>query len=187
MRIAIDIDGVLLDIMVTYCKIFNNKYKTDYIKKDVNNWEFYKDWNITADECFDLFFELYDSMSIPFIDERAPEIMKKLNTSHDVYILTARTPEYKSQVVKKLNYHNIQKNIQYVDIILLHHIPYDLKLQQNFDIYVDDNPNLAEPIRKLKERYLLLYDQPWNQNIICKDNIIRVFNWKEVYKIIKKL
>ena len=48
MRIAIDIDGVLLDLMVSYCEIFNERHKTEYTKKDVKNWEFFRDWNSTT-------------------------------------------------------------------------------------------------------------------------------------------
>ena len=187
MRIAIDIDGVLLDLMVTYCEIFNEKYNTEYTIQDVKHWEFFRDWNITEEECFEIFHELYeDSMSVPFIDERALEYMRKLNISHEVYIVSAREPQYRNQTLKKLNYHNVKKDVQYVKLILLHHKPYDLKLSQEFNVYVDDNPNLAESIKKRKKRYLLLYDQPWNQDVVCIDNIIRVFNWKEVYDTINE-
>ncbi len=188
MRLAIDIDGVLLDIIVNFCEIFNEKHNTEYTKEDVRNWEFFKEWNITEKEAFEIFFKIYDnSMSVPFIDDRAPEYMKKLNNSHEVYVVSARLPKYRAQVIRKLNYHHIKKNEQYIELILLHHKPYDLKLSQNFDVYVDDNPNLVEPIKNKKERRLILYDQPWNQNSVCKDNVIRVYNWKEVYEIINEL
>jgi len=188
MKIAIDIDGVLLDIMVEYCIIFNQKYGTNYSKADVTDWEFFKYWNISEKEAFEIFDIIYeDSMPVPFIDENAPTIMENLNKLHEVSIVTARNLKYKDPVVKKLNFHNIKKGIQYRDIILLHHEPYDIKLQQNFDVYVDDNPNLVEAIGELKERTLLLYDQLWNQNCICENNVIRVHNWKEVLKEIKKL
>ena len=188
MRIAIDIDGVLLDLMVSYCEIFNERHKTEYTKKDVKNWEFFRDWNIAEEESFEIFYELYENtMSVPFIDNRAPEYMKELNFSHDVYIVSAREPQYRSQIIKKLKSHDVKKKVQYVDLILLRHKPYDLKLSQRFDVYVDDNPNLVEPIKKKREGYLLLYDQPWNQNSVCIDNVIRVFNWQEVYEIINDL
>ncbi|MFX0010600.1 MAG: hypothetical protein ACFE9R_09815, partial [Candidatus Hermodarchaeota archaeon] len=73
MKIAIDIDGVLLDIIVEYCKIYNKRFGTNYQKKDIRNWDFFKDWNITEDVAFNIFYEIYaDSMNVPFIDENAP-------------------------------------------------------------------------------------------------------------------
>lgn len=183
MKLAIDIDGVLLDIMVTYCEIFNSKYHTNYIKSDVTNWEFFRDWKVSEKEAFEIFFSIYkDSMSVPFIDKDAPKIMQRLRKCHDVFIVTARSPEYDAPIKKKLNFHNIKKSINYEDLILLHHKPYDIKLSLDFDLYVDDNPNLVKPIKTMKNKTLLLYDQPWNQDLILGENIKRVFNWKDVEK-----
>jgi uncharacterized HAD superfamily protein len=187
-RIAVDIDGVLLDLVITFCEIFNERYNTHYTKEDVSNWEFFNDWNITEEEAFEIFFQIYENtMDVPFIDEKASEYMRKLNINHDVYILSARTSQYKSQIIEKLNFHNIKKGVHYKELILVHHKPYDQKQNYNFDVYIDDNPHLAETIKNIKERYLLLYDQPWNQDFNCKNNIIRVHNWKEVYDTIISL
>jgi len=188
MKIAIDIDGVLLDIIVRYCEIYNKRYGTNYQKKDVTNWDFFKDWNITEETAFNIFFEIYaDSINVPFIDEDAPKIMKILNELYDVDIVSARLPEYRSSILEKLDSHDIREGIQYIELILLHHKPYDVKLKQNYDVYVDDNPNLVETIKKLKNRTLLLFDQPWNQESVCQNNVYRVYDWNEVYKKIKEL
>ncbi len=181
MKIAIDIDGVLLDIMITYLKIFNNKYNTKYEKKDVTNWEFFKEWEVSEEEAFDIFYRIYqDSMLVPFIDNDAPEVMRKLRNYYDVFIVSARTPEYENSIIKKLNFHNIKKGVHYEDLILLHHKPNDIKLSLDFDIYVDDNPNLVEPIKRIVRKKLLLFDQPWNQDVAVYENVKRIFNWKDV-------
>ena len=188
MRIAVDIDGVLLDLVITFCEIFNERYNTHYRKEDVSNWEFFNDWNITEEEAFEIFFQIYENtMDVPFIDKDASEYMRKLNINHDVYILSARTSQYKSQIIEKLNNHNVKLGVHYNELILVHHKPYDQKQNYKFDVYIDDNPHLAETIEKTKGRYLLLYDQPWNQDFVCKNNIIRVHNWKEVYDTINSL
>jgi len=181
MKIAIDIDGVLLDIIVRYCEIYNKRYGTNYKKNDVTKWDFFNDWNIDEETAFKIFFEIYeDSRNVPFIDENAPKIMKKLNERYDLDIVSARLPEYRSSITEKLDTHDIKEGIQYAELILLHHKPYDIKLKQNYDLYVDDNPSLVELIKKMEDRTLLLFDQPWNQNSVCEDNVYRVHNWKEV-------
>ena len=183
MKIAIDIDGVLLDIIRTYCEIFNGRYGTSFQKKDVTNWNFFEDWNIDEETGFKIFFEIYEeSQNIPFIDDNAPKIMKRLNERYDLDIVSARVPEYRSSIVEKLESHDIKAGIQYTELILLHHRPYDIKLKQNYDLYVDDNPNLVAPIKMMKNRTLLLFDQPWNQNSVCEENVFRVHNWEEVEK-----
>lgn len=182
MKIAIDIDGVLLDLMATFCDIFNQRYNTNYKKKDVINWEFFKDWSISEEEAYEIFYKIYeDSSSVPFIDENAPSILKSLNNFHHIDLVSARTSKYRHQLIKKLNAHGIRKGVQYTNLILVNHKPYDKKLDLKYDIYVDDNPNLVEPVQKMKGRFLLLYDQPWNQYCICEENIIRVYNWKEIH------
>lgn len=182
MKIAIDIDGVLLDLMITFCEIFNKRHKTNFQKKDVTNWEFFMDWNISEKEVFELFFYIYEnSMLVPFIDEKASKYMKKLNKKYEVFVVSARNSQYRGQIIEKLHFHKVRKGIEFIELILVDHKPYDLKLNLNYNIYVDDNPNLVEPIKKIKEKYLLLYDQPWNQKCICEKNVFRIRNWKEVY------
>jgi uncharacterized HAD superfamily protein len=188
MKIAVDIDGVLLDLMVTFCEIFNHRYNTNYGKKDVISWEFFKDWNVSEKESYEIFYKIYEnSSSVPFIDESAPAILKELNAINHVDIVSARTSKYRSQLVKKLQEHDVKKGVQYVNLILVNHKPYDKKLDLKYDVYVEDNPNLVERVRKMKEKFLLLYDQPWNQYCICEENVIRVYNWNEIYENIKRL
>ncbi|MHA1391458.1 MAG: 5' nucleotidase, NT5C type, partial [Promethearchaeota archaeon] len=110
MKIAIDIDGVLLDIIVTYCEIYNKRYKPKKPKRknDVVKWDFFADWNMDEETGFKIFYEIYeDSGNIPFIGEGAPKIMKKLNESYDLDIVSARVPEYRSSITDKLNSHEI--------------------------------------------------------------------------------
>ena len=185
MKIAVDINGVLFSVIDKFVEFFNEKHGTRYTKKDVTQWEFYTDWNSSEREFFELFYMAYENiLDIPFIDDEASKYMKRLNTTHDVHILSALDTQYTPHVVEKLIYHGIEEGTQYRDLIIIQEKPWDLKLTHDFDLYVDDNPHLVEPIKQMTDRYLLLYDQPWNQESICEKNVIRVHNWKEVYETI---
>jgi len=154
----------------------------------VTNWEFFRDWNIPEDYIWDIFFQIYeDSMPVPFIDDQIPNIMMELNQTHEVSIVSARTPQYRESILEKLRYHGIFQSSHYNELILLFHKPYDLKVTQEFDVFIDDNPNLVEPIKKSKSKFLLIYDQPWNQDIDNAENVIRVRNWSEVEIFFKEL
>ena len=188
MKIAVDFDGVLLDLMGRFCEIFNERFNTNYKKSDVVQWEFYLDWGISKECCYDIFFELCDNMnSISLIDEDAPEIMGILNYEHNVDILSAKKPEYKKNVIEKLDSLNIKQGVQYDNLIIVEYFPYDIKLQYNFNIFVDDNPYLIEKIKEMRDKILLLYDQPWNQNFNCGQNVLRIYSWKQIYDTIKDL
>ncbi len=141
---------------------------------------------LTTDKFLKLFYKTFNNPErIPFIDDDAPMYMRRLNNEHDLYILSALDSKYQNSLKKLLDFNNIKQDIHYKDIIIVPETPYDLKLKKEFEIYIDDNPNLIEPIKNLKCRYLLLFNQPWNQDSLCEQNIIRVYNWKEIYKIIQ--
>jgi len=188
MKIAVDINGVLFSVIDKFIEYFNERHQTQYTKQDVDNWEFYHDWNSSEREFFELFYKAYENiMDIPFIDDDASKYMESLNLTHDVQILSALDTHYTPHVVEKLIYHGIEEGTQYRKLIIIKEKPWDLKLTHDFDLYVDDNPHLVEPIKQIDERYLLLYDQPWNQDSICEKNVIRVKNWKEVHDTITTL
>ena len=188
MKIAIDVVGVLLDNLETFIQIYNETFNTNHTKKDIKYWEYFKELNLTTEEFLKLFYKTFEHPeSIPFIDDEAPVYMKKLNHVHNMYILSALDIKYRISLIKQLELYHVKQHIHYKEMIIVPETPYDLKLNHEFDIYVDDNPHLVEPIKKLKDRHLLLFNQPWNQDATCEQNVIRVNNWKEIHNIIQNL
>ncbi len=188
MKIAVDVDGVLLDIITPYTKLYNQLYNAAYKKEDVKKWEFYLDWNLTEEEAFKIFYKIYNNaISVSLTDKQAPKYLQLLNQQHEVDIVSARSFRFKSQLKEKLYQCGITKGIHYKKLVLVDRKPYDLKLQYNYDIYIDDNPHLVEPIKNNERSILLLFDQPWNRSCVDNENIIRVKNWEEIYDKIKNL
>lgn len=188
MKIAVDVDGVLLDIITPYITIYNQLFNSNYRKEDVDKWDFYLDWNLSEKEAFEIFYKIYNNiLSVFLIDKNAPKYMEKLNQLHNVDIVSARGSKFKSQLRNILDTCNIKQGQHYHKLILVDVKPYDIKLQYNYDIYIDDNPNLVEIVKNREDSILLLFDQPWNARCICKNNVVRVKNWKNIYNKIKKL
>jgi len=181
MKIAVDIDGVILDMVIKVCEIFNEQFGTDYTKDDVKKWEFYKDWNVSEEIIFNIFYKAYEeSMTLPLIDEDALPILKKLNNQHHVDLVTARNSKYETHLFERLNSLGINKGVHYVNLIHVEPKPYDVKIQMDYDILIDDNPNLVKSIENFPNKRILLYDQPWNRQIGDIKNITRVYNWKQI-------
>jgi len=188
MKISVDVDGVLFDIMILYCKIFNERYDTDYNKKDVSQWDFFIDWNIEREDAFAIFHEIYECTAyIPLTDPESPKILEKLNKDNKIDIVSARTKKFRPQLKKELSIHGIEKGKHYDQLILVNDSPKDIKLHLNYDIYIDDNPFLAEAIKNVKSSTLLLYTQPWNRMAETSNNIKKVRNWNEIYEYIIQL
>ncbi|MFX0074121.1 MAG: hypothetical protein ACFE96_01655 [Candidatus Hermodarchaeota archaeon] len=188
MKIAVDIDGVLFDLIGVFLEIFNQRYHTDYKKSDIIQYEFYNNWHVPKKEIYEIFYEIYESKcSAPLIDKDTPRILLKLNKKHHVYILSARNSKFQDILIKKLQDNSIIQGLSYRNLILVDERPYDSKLEYKYDIYIDDNPGLVQPIKKMNNTSLLLFNQPWNTQCVCTHNIFRVYDWKEIDKIIKKI
>jgi uncharacterized HAD superfamily protein len=188
MKIAVDVDGVIFDFVDVFLDIYNHKFRTTYKRNDIIQWEFYKDWNITENQVYEIFYQIYEGkIPAPLIDKKIPTFLKEINKDHHVDILSARNSNYKEQLRAQLQIHNIIKGVSYNDIILVNEKPYDLKLQYRYDVYIDDNPNLVDPIKKMETKTLFLFDQPWNKYTNCELNAIRIENWGQIIKELKEI
>ncbi|TXT56161.1 MAG: hypothetical protein BAJALOKI1v1_1990002 [Promethearchaeota archaeon] len=181
MKISVDVDGVLFDIMVPFCQIFNKRYNANCKKEDATRWDFFQDWKIPETEAYTIFYEIYENpLDVPLIDLNALNVLKHLNKIHHVDIVSARTQAYKAQLKEELSRQGFIKNIHYAQLILVGNSPKDIKSSLEYDIYIDDNPHLAESIKKMKGAKLLLYDQPWNRMVNPDKKVKRVHNWTEI-------
>ena len=176
MKIALDVDGVLADVIVSWIQI-NNQNRTKISKNDVTSWDFWKKFNIDR---FDFYSELSKCWenwnSIPTTEKNLEESTKLLNQNATVDIVTARE-QYTDTFVKNwLNHFNISYD-NYVSVI-----DGTMKADLDYDLFIDDSPLNAEKFN-LKNKRFLLYNQPWNQNIQLK-NVNRISNLFDVLKLI---
>lgn len=180
LKIAVDLDGVVWDIMGVFIDIYNRLYKEDVCIEDVDGWYYF------PQERFEVVYPLTlpRIMEYPVIDEFIYSYLLVLNNRYDVKILTAELNPIDS-LEEKLKSLNIIKGCQYNEIIKTD--PKDSKLSYNFDVYIDDKPCLAKEILKFPKRYLLLYDQPWNRDVNIKNfnNVWRVCRWEEIMLAIR--
>lgn len=192
MKISVDLDGVLIQIMEEWIRIYNNRYYKNKITiEKITQWDFYKHLGITELELSQI-FDCIDLKTIPIIDKRAPKYLKKLNKKHTIHIVTARYRGEKDRpkVQEKLDLMGLVKGVHYDKLVITDNYPKDIKILLNYDVYVDDSPFLAESFQNdelfRQFKLLLLMDQPWNWRVESQFGTIRVRNWKEIYKWLKK-
>lgn len=185
MKISVDIDGVLLDLMLKFCEIYNLKYNSDFKPEDATRWEFFRDWNIPEDLVYEIFNKAYEeSDTTSLIDVNAPNILEKLNKENQIDLVTARNQDYKKQLLERLNSLGIKQKSHYKKLIYVDPKPYDIKLKLDYEIFIDDNPNLVNSIQISTNKKLFLYIQPWNKYIKKNSNIFRVSNWNQIESLI---
>lgn len=192
MRIGIDCDGVLTDISQCICE-----YGKKWFKRKPGNLTGYSASEIfecSKKEEFQFGFHYFFKYCREWPPrENAVEIIAMLQSDgHQLYEITARNFTtsksplgwYSKYVFKSWLRRN-KISISEIYYCSEHNSPEDkLKGCQFYDVdlMIDDKPEVALYLSK-HEITVLLFDAPYNQDV-CGKNIIRVMDWKEIYKII---
>lgn len=177
MKIALDVDGVIADVIDSWLN-YSNKIRTPLSKEDITNWDFWKKFNINR---FDFYKELTicweNWNTLPPMEPNLSQITQNLSEFGQVDIVTARESSTDNFVKNWLNLHGVVYE-NYVSVI-----DGRMKADLDYDLFIDDSPLNAEKFHTNKKK-VILYSQPWNQNF-SENNINRVSNLSEAIKKIE--
>ena len=184
LRIAVDVDGVLLNTSKLWIKKYNDKYDTNHTIGFMDSWDFHKKIGMSKKE----FFKILKKCTNEILDvepcfELASYYLFLLRENH-IDIVTGSLAD-KELLKKRLDALNIRQGIEYEELYQLHPDKKDAKLNLKYDIYIDDNPKLAEAIDNNDGyTFQVLVSQPWNRNYIPKRNVMRAYNWEDVIEAV---
>jgi 5'(3')-deoxyribonucleotidase len=166
MSVAIDFDGVLCDTVQKWIQIFHTHYSKKYDNlqlsySKITQWDFYQMYDITHEDSRQIFQQCWESWDTlhptEFMLSQKIETLSKLCGKID--IVTANEKTNQKYLEKFLH----KYDIKYSDIIFEEN-----KEKLNYDIFIDDSPINAQKIFDSGSS-VLLYNQPWNVNIISKE------------------
>jgi len=177
LKIALDVDGVLADVIESWL-INNNKIRSSISKDEITNWNFWEKFKINR-------YDFYEELStcwknwrtIPPTEDNLSIITENLSNFGQVDIVTARELSTDSFVKNWLKQHNITYT-NYVSVI-----DGTMKADLDYDVFIDDSPLNAIKFLEHKKK-VFLYSQPWNQNI-SNSNIQRIFTLSEAVEKLK--
>ena len=177
MKIALDVDGVLADVIQSWLN-YSNSIRQKISKHEVSDWDFWKKFQINR---YDFYAELSSCWknwtSIPPTEENLSIFTKNLSELGKVDIVTARERSTDSFVKNWLKHHEISFD-NYVSVI-----DGPMKADLDYDVFIDDSPlNALKIIQQNKK--IILYSQPWNMNI-SENNIPRITNLSEAIEKIR--
>ena len=157
MKIALDVDGVLADVIQCWI-LHNNKIRSAISRSDISEWDFWKNHNI---EKFDFYNELSlcwkSWKDIPTTESNIANATRQLSELGSVDIVTAREESTHGYVKEWLKFHGIVfKN--YVGV--MEGIE---KAKLDYDVFIDDSPLNAHSMIS-EGKSVILYTQPWNTN-----------------------
>lgn len=156
MRIAIDVDGVLRNIMKKVIHRYNIKYTQSVHEHHIKNWHFAEHFPLHEGDIYhDAFYiNAQDTFEESPPYDGAIEFMKKLAVKHDVWIVTNQ-------------YHN--NEIHTLKWLYNHKIPYHSivftsdKHIVNCDVLIDDSIGNLENFINSGKRAICM-GRPWNIN-----------------------
>lgn len=181
MKIALDVDSVLADVIIPWSKNYKLLYGKIINKSDINTWDFWKKLELNKKQFNEIFTITWNKWKdIPPTEKNLSNKINKLHEFGKIDIVTSRSTETISNVKKWLNW----QNITYKKFI--HVSSQSLKGNLPYDIFIDDSPhNVVNAIKFNK--YSILYNQPWNQQVKLHKKLFRVNNFNEAIKIMKIL
>ena len=179
MKIALDVDGVLADVIVSWIN-YSNSIRPEISKHEITDWEFWKKFDINP---YDFYAELSNCWknwdSIPPTEANLSSTTKSLCNLGEVDIVTAREKSPDHFVMSWLDYHDVSYD-NYVSVI-----DGPMKADLNYDVFIDDSPLNAEKFLN-NNKNIILYSQPWNQHV-SENRIHRVSNLSETIAKIKSV
>lgn len=154
MDIAIDMEGTLAEIHTPYLKYHNIKYETNYSLQDLV-WDF-KGTNINDDEFTEITKKLWriNILKIPPTERSLSKYINRVNERYNLDIVTAR----------KGCEDEMQEWLERQDIKYRNFIANENKNELDYDIFVEDDPNIDTS-------RLILYKRPWNKGKDCLEEL----------------
>lgn len=180
MKIALDVDGVLADIMFVWLDQYNNTHKKSVTNDDIVQWDFWKEMGYDK-------YKFYEELSscwsrwieVPPMEPGTASAVERLHSVGIVDIVTARDATSTKYVKQWLEHNGIKYN-DYVAVLRGRD-----KADLDYDIFIDDSPHNVAMIAS-KGKSALLYDQPWNRSV-NDSKIVRIKKLAEAVNMISDL
>lgn len=193
MNIGIDIDGVLTNIESwqneSAAKYMYEKYNKGII--NASGYDTSEIYGVTKEQDQKWWFESYEEYMKEPVRKYASEVINKLSEEgNKIYIITARCIEKEfTKMTDEIMQDGIKKwlkenNIKYNEIYFSPEDKTTICKKLKLDMMIEDKKANIEEISKIMPVYC--FDAKYNKDIKENKNIIRCYNWYDIYKKIKE-
>jgi hypothetical protein len=148
----------------------------------LDRWKAWEILQITKDEFFRTLDEAwFDWRMIPPTEEHIAEKVGRLFEFGKVDIVTGRSLETVAPANFWLKEHGIRFNS------FVRTEKGNDKAKLNYDVFIDDSPELMSQLSSDSTGYGIMYTQPWNREYSIRPHITRVNSWNQIPEIIQKV
>lgn len=182
MRIAVDLDGVLADTIATFCRILNERRSTHITAESLDRWSAWQVAGTSKDEFFKTLDEAwFQWKTVPPTEQNLAAKVAQVARFGTVDIVTGRSTETVALAKSWLKQHNIKYNA------FVRTISTNAKANLNYDIFVDDSPELMFLLASKLVGWGILYTRPWNRRVPQLPRISKVERWDEIPKVLQQI
>ena len=182
LKIAVDLDGVLAESMLVWCKRANKEFGTGLKMEEIDSWSWWKKTSISEDDFYRILDESWEEWrEIPPTEPRIAEKVAQIEEFGDLDIVTGRskrTVEAARDWVdnQKIRYRSFVRVLGWRDKIFL-----------NYDVYIDDAPDLMPLISRSPSAWAVLYERPWNRSVADMSRVLKAKSWLQVPGLLRKI
>ncbi|MEK6823690.1 MAG: hypothetical protein AABY06_01525 [Nanoarchaeota archaeon] len=190
MKIGIDIDEVLADLMNPLINFHNDNYNTKLHRDHFKTYNLWDIWGGTEEEANQKLQDFFHSryfMEVKPI-ENSQKNISILSRKYDLVIITSRPDYIKEKTVSWLNQNFSNNFAKYYFTCEWPKNGMTRKEQicseRGINLIIEDSLEKSLACSK-KGINVLLFDCPWNKYNFLPENITRVKNWNEILERIK--
>lgn len=182
LKIAVDLDGVLAESMQVWCEKANKEFNLSLRIEDLDSWSSWKKFGVSKDDFYRILDESWDDWKdIPPTEPRLASKVARIAKFGDLDIVTGRSKRTEEAARKwveraKVRYSRFVRVAGWRDKIVL-----------DYDVYVDDAPDLMPLVSKSPMRWAILYNRPWNRSLAPMTKVLRAENWEQVPKLLQQI
>lgn len=182
LKIALDLDGVLAESMLVWCNRANAEFGTQLKMEDIDGWSSWKKFSISKDDFYRILDESWDEwQKIPPTEPNIAEKVARIEEFGDLDIVTGRS---KRTIEDARNWVNNQKILHRNFVRVL---GWRDKIFLNYDVYIDDAPDLMPLISRSPSAWGVLYERPWNRNVGDMPKVLKAKSWLQVPALLKRI
>jgi len=169
MRIGIDLDDTINNLVNKWIEIYNQDYNDNLKIEDIKTWDIADYTKIGKSFYAYLDSNIFKHLSIK---SGASEVIEKLCKEHEVYIVTANASYNKGVCDDKVDF--IKKFMPFFPIKNIIFI--NNKSLLDLDILIDDGLHNFEGFKGFKK---VVFDRPWNKTNPLPP-FYRMYNWDKI-------
>lgn len=182
LKIAVDLDGVLAESMFVWCDRANEELGTQLKIEDIDSWSWWKKLPISKDDFYRILDESWDEWEA--IPSTEPDIAEKVARAEKFGNLDIVTGRSKRTVEAARSWVDNQ-NIRYRNFVRV--LGWRDKIFLNYDVYIDDAPDLMPLISRSPSAWGILYERPWNRSVPDMPKVLKAKSWRQVPALLRKI